>query len=107
MRPRSWVVFPSRRPVDLLVRAVSVVLLLAGAVGLVLGGRSLIDSRRFVANAVATDAVVVDVASRVERVRRGSGDDDYEDATVFRPVVRFVTPREQEVRFQARDGSED
>ena len=29
------------------------------------------------------------------------------DATVFYPVMRFVTAREQEVRFQVREGSQD
>jgi hypothetical protein len=108
MRPRSWVVFPSLRPVAIVVQAVPIVLLLAGAICLVAGVKTLIDSRRFVANAVATKAVVVDLASVVEQVRRGSGDDAYyENATIFHPVLRFVTAREQEVRFQASAGSED
>jgi len=108
MKPRSWAVFPSLRGVLIGVQVVLLVLMLGGAIFFVVGVKALVDSQRFVARATATDAVVVDVAGVVKSVRRGSGDSaHYEDVTIFHPVVRFVTAREQEVRFRAREGSED
>jgi hypothetical protein len=108
MKPRGWVVFPSLRGVLIGAQVVLIVLMLAGAIALVAGVKTLVDSQRFLARAVTTNGVVVDVAEVVEQVRRGSGDNwYYEDATIFYPVVRFVTAREQEVRFQAKEGSED
>jgi hypothetical protein len=109
MKPRGWVVFPSLRGVLIGAQVVLIVLMLGGAIFLIAGVKTLVDSQRFLARAVAANGVVVDVAEVVEQVRRrGPGDNwYYQDATVFHPVVRFVTAREQDVRFQAREGSED
>jgi len=108
MKQRSWTVFPSLRGVLIGAQVVLIVMMLAGTVCLVAGAKTLMDSRRFMATATAADAVVIDVAGVVEQVRRGSGDNwYYEDATVYHPVLRFVTAREQAVQFQAREGSED
>jgi hypothetical protein len=109
MKPRSWVVFPSLRGVLIAVQIGLIVLMLAGATALVVGGKALVDSRRFVATAVATNGVVVDVAGVVQQVQKRGPDGDwyYQDVTVFHPVVRFVTAREREVRFQASEGSND
>jgi hypothetical protein len=109
MKPRSWVVFPSLRGVLIGAQVVLIVLTFAGAIALVVGGKALVDSRRFVATAVATNGVVVDVAGVVQQVQKRGPDGDwyYQDVTVFHPVVRIVTAREQEVRFQASEGSND
>jgi hypothetical protein len=108
MKPRSWQVFPSLRGVLIGAQVVLIVLMLGGVISLVVGVKTLVDSQRFEARAVATNGVVVDVTEGVESVRRGSGDNSYyEDVTIFHPVVRFVTAREQEVRFQASEGSDD
>jgi uncharacterized protein YjeT (DUF2065 family) len=108
MKPRGWVVFPSLRGVLIGGQVVLVVLMLGGAIFLIAGVKTLVDSQRFLATAVTTNGVVVDVAEVVEQRRRGQGDDwYYEDATIFYPVVRFVTAREQPVGFQAKEGSED
>jgi hypothetical protein len=109
MKPRSWVVFPSLRGVLIAVQIGLIVLMLAGAIALVVGGKALVDSRRFVATAVATNGVVVDVAGVVQHVQKRGPDGDwyYQDVTVFHPVVRFVTAREQELRFQASEGGND
>jgi hypothetical protein len=109
MKPRSWVVFPSLRGVLIAVQIGLIVLMLGGAICLVVGVKALVDARVFVAKAAAANGVVVDVAGAVERVqKRSPGGDWYdEDVTVFHPVVRFVTAREQAVRFQASEGSSD
>jgi hypothetical protein len=57
MRQRSWVVLPSLRPVAIVVQVIPIVLLLAGAICLVAGVKTLVDSRRFLASAVATNGV--------------------------------------------------
>jgi hypothetical protein len=108
MKPRSWQVIPSLRGVLIGAQVVLIVLMLGGAIFLVVGVKTLVDIQRFEATAVATNGVVVEIAEGVESVRRGSADNwYYEDVTVFHPVVRFVTAREQEVRFQASEGSAD
>jgi type II secretory pathway pseudopilin PulG len=108
MKPRSWQVLPSLRGVLIGAQVVLIVLMLGGAIFLAVGVKTLVDSQRFQARAVATNGVVVEIAEGVESVRRGSGDNwYYEDVTIFHPVVRFVTAREQEVRFRASEGSED
>jgi Protein of unknown function (DUF3592) len=109
MRPRSWVVFPSLRGVLVAGQVVLTVMMVAGAICLVVGAKALVDARLFVAKAAAANGVVVDVAEAVERVQKRSpgGDWYYEDVTVFHPVVRFVTAREQAVRFKASEGSGD
>jgi hypothetical protein len=109
MKPRSWVVFPSLRGVLIGAQVVLIVLMFAGAIALVVGGKALVDSRRFVATAVATNGVVVDVAGVVQRTQKRGPDGDwyYQDVTVFHPVVRFVTAGGREVRFQASEGSGD
>jgi hypothetical protein len=109
MTSRSWVVFPSLRGVLIGAQAVLIILMLGGAICLVVGGKALVDSQRFVAKATGTNGVVVDVAEVVQQMqkRRPGGDWYYQDVTVFHPVVRFVTAREQEVRFQASEGSDD
>jgi hypothetical protein len=109
MTSRSWVVFPSLRGVLIGAQVVLIVLMLGGAICLVVGGKALVDSQRFVAKATTTNGVVVDVAEVVQQVqKRGPGGDwYYQDVTAFYPVVRFVTAREQEVRFQASEGTDD
>jgi hypothetical protein len=108
MKPRSWVAFPSLRGVLIGAQVVLAVMALAGAVCLVVGGKALVDSRRFAAKASAANAVVVDVAEVVRRVQKRSGDNWYdEDVTYFHPVLRFVTTSEQTVQVQASEGSED
>jgi hypothetical protein len=108
MKPRSWQVIPSLRSVLIGAQVVLIILILGGAIFLVIGVKTLVDSQRFEARAVATNGVVVEIAEGVESVRRGSGDNwYYEDVRIFHPVVRFVTAREQEVRFQASEGSQD
>jgi hypothetical protein len=62
--------------------------------------------------AVAASGLLLAVCERIvnERVRHDSGrhrESPGGDATVFYPVMRFVTAREQEVRFQVREGSQD
>ena len=109
MRPRSWVVFPSLRGVLIAGQVVLTVMMVAGAICLVVGAKALVDARLFVAKAGAANGVVVDVAGAVERVqKRSPGGDWYdEDVTVFHPVVRFVSAREQAVQFKASEGSGD
>ena len=109
MRPRSWVVFPSLRGVLIAGQVVLTVMMVAGAICLVVGAKALVDARLFVAKAGAANGVVVDVAGAVERVqKRSPGGDWYdEDVTVFHPIVRFVSAREQAVQFQASEGSGD
>ena len=109
MTSRSWVIFPSLRAVLIGAQVVLVMLMLGGAICLGVGGKALVDSQLFVAKATGTNGVVVDVAEVVQQVQKRSpgGDWYYQDVTVFHPVVRFVTAREQEVRFQAREGSDD
>jgi hypothetical protein len=109
MKSRSWVVFPSLRGVLIGVQVVLIVLMLGGAISLVVGVKALVDSQRFVAKATAANGVVVDVAEVVQRVEKRGPDGDwyYQDVTVFHPVLRFVTAGEQEVRFQASEGSDD
>lgn len=109
MRPRSLVVFPSLRGVLIAGQVVLTVMMVAGAICLVVGAKALVDARLFVAKAGAANGVVVDVAGAVERVqKRSPGGDWYdEDVTVFHPIVRFVSAREQAVQFQASEGSGD
>jgi hypothetical protein len=68
--------------------------ILAGVVLMALGAKVLVDSRRFQAKAVAANGVIVDVARIV----------DEGEVSLF-PIVEFVTPREQVVRFQADEAS--
>jgi hypothetical protein len=109
MKPRSWVVFPSLRGVLVAGQVVLTVMMVAGAICLVVGVKALVDARLFVAKAAAANGVVMDVAEAVERVqKRSPGGDWYDEGvTVFHPVVRFVTAREQAVRFKASEGSGD
>jgi hypothetical protein len=80
-----------------------------GAVCLVVGVKALVDAQRFVAKAAAADGVVVDVAQAVQQVQKRSANGDWydEDVTVFYPVVRFVTVRQQAVQVRASEGSSD
>ena len=99
MKQRSWTVFPSLRGVLIGVQVVLIVMMLAGAVCLVAGAKTLMDSRRFMATATAADAVVADVAGVVEQVRRGSGDNwYYEDTTV---LLFVIGPRSRAARRAA------
>ena len=109
MKPRSWVVFPSLRGVLMAVQIALIVLMLGGAICLVAGVKALVDSQRFVAKATAANGVVVDVAEVVQQVQKRGPDGDwyYEDVTVFHPVLQYVTAGEQQVRFQASEGSDD
>jgi hypothetical protein len=109
MKPRSWVVFPSLRGVLIAVQIALIVLMLGGAISLIAGVKALVDSQRFVAKATAANGVVVDVREVVQQVQKRGPDGDwyYQDVTVFHPVLRFVTAGEQDVRFQASEGSND
>ncbi len=100
-KPRWWQV------VSLELGVVLIILLLAGIVGVGVGVKGLVDSRRFLATSSSANGVVVDVARVIERVQGGSGNTHYsKNVPVYYPVVQFVTAREQVVRFQADEGSE-
>jgi WD40 repeat protein len=100
-KPRWWQV------VSLGQGVVLSILLLAGIVGVGVGVKGLVDSRRFMATASSANGVVVDVARVIERRQEGSGSHTYyKNVPVYYPVVQFVTAREQVVRFEADEGSQ-
>jgi Protein of unknown function (DUF3592) len=100
-KPRWWQV------VSLELGVVLIILLLAGIVGVGVGVKGLVDSKRFLATASNANGVVVDVVRVVEWVQRGSGKHTGTQRVPFYyPVVQFVTAREQVVRFRADAGSE-
>jgi Protein of unknown function (DUF3592) len=102
MRMRSLRVF------SIVLRAVPIILMLAGAIFFVGGLKVLVDSERFAAKAVAADGVVIDIVGVVENVRMGTSDPpNYQDVTFYHPVIRFVTARGEDVQFQAAEGSRD
>jgi Protein of unknown function (DUF3592) len=70
-------------------------LLLAGLVFLSVATKTWVDSRHFLATAVSTRGDVVDI---VEVVTQRSGEADQYH---YEPVVRFLTPQEEVVEFQA------
>jgi hypothetical protein len=84
--------------------AIGLILLGGGTVGF--GVKLLVDGRRFMADALAADGVVVRVDESVRRERRGPSDDPYYvDVTHRTPVIQFRTAREQMVQFNGDDGS--
>ena len=82
--------------------------MLLGVLFLIFSVKQLVDTRRFLAHAVGADAQVVDIARHIESRRQGSGKNErWVDVPYYYPVVRFVTPLEEVVQFEARDGSDE
>jgi hypothetical protein len=99
--PQDWLKSPQGRHVVLWI------VVLAGGRMLAVGVKALVDSHRFVAHAVRTEAVVVCVRTEVRRECNGSGTSrTCSDHTYRYPSVRFLTPNERAVTFEGdNDGS--
>jgi hypothetical protein len=81
-------------------------LMLLGAVLVVLGVKTLMDTRRFLTTAKVARGVVVRVDQRVVTEQRGPSDDPYYVQVTHKfPVVEFTTAYEQVAQFRADDGS--
>lgn len=81
---------------------VPLVFIVVGCVALVIGAVSLVETKRFLAEAVAGNGIVVNFVEQTTSTR-SNGNSQIE--TVFCPVVRFATPGGGTAQFQADDCS--
>jgi len=88
-------------------RSVWLVPIVVGCVALVVGAVSLVETKRFLAEAVAGNGIVVNFVEQTSSSNSGgsSSNSGSQLVTVFCPVVRFATPGGGTTQFEADDCS--